>query len=70
MYKTIEILNNSDTHKLIIVNNRSIFNKLGWWIVKRTCKHESKKLISFDHCERLRHSQCNICGEEIWEDES
>lgn len=49
------------------VVRRSFWNKVGWWIVTRTCKHESKKLISYDHCERLSHQQCNICGEELWE---
>jgi len=48
------------------LNKCSFWNKVGWWLVKQTCNHESKRLISFDHCERLRHQQCNICGEEFW----
>jgi len=68
MYKTIEILNNAETQALNIpVVKRSFLNKVGWWLVKKTCKHESVRLISFDHCESLYHQQCNICGEEIWE---
>ena len=46
-----------------------ILNKVGWWIVKKTCKHESKRLISFDHLERLYHQQCNMCCKEIWEED-
>jgi len=68
MYKKVEILNNAETQALNMpVVRRSFWNKLGWWIVKQTCKHESKRLISFYHSERLSHQQCNICGEEIWE---
>lgn len=68
MYRKIEIIDDEETCKLNLpIVNRSYLNRIGWWLVKRTCKHESKTLISYDHTEQIGRYKCKICSEEIYE---
>ena len=67
MYKTIDMMNKTQEGNLKKVKT-TFLNKIGWFIVKRTCKHESTRTIFIDHCDGFSHEQCNICGKELWLD--
>lgn len=46
---------------------RMWLNKIGWKIVRKTCRHEEKQKVFDDYTERCTLFSCKDCRSEIYE---
>lgn len=46
---------------------RMWLSKLGWKLVKKTCRHEEKQTVFIDYADRCTHYWCEDCRSDIYE---
>lgn len=56
------------SNKNIQIHNiiRMLFSKIGWYLIRKTCKHEEKEIVFEDHSDRYTQYRCNECKSDIY----